>query len=169
MANDPENDLWQFAVRLYGRDGVAPACLRLQDRHGIDIPLLMFAGWLSEKGVTLSPQKAAEARDWVVSWHQEIVCVLRVLRRRLKVAPTLVPPELAEGVRLAIERAELDSEKAELALLARNSQAWRDDGAAAVDPMANLELMFAVMSGPAPTLALRDLEAIAASHPGGTP
>jgi uncharacterized protein (TIGR02444 family) len=159
---DDEADLWQFAVRLYGGEGVADACLRLQDGHGVDIPLLLFAAWLAEKGVTLSPQRATEARDWVRAWQQEVVSTLRALRRRLKNAVSLAPPELAEGVRASIKRAELESEKVELAWLVRNSAAWLEAPAAPVDPMVNLNLMFAVMTGSEEQPGLQDLCVIAA-------
>lgn len=36
-------DLWGFAVSIYGRGGVANACLRLQAAHDADVPLLLFA------------------------------------------------------------------------------------------------------------------------------
>ena len=45
--------LWDWAVAAYGADGVAPACLELQDAAGQNVPLLLWAGWC-----------AAEARYW---------------------------------------------------------------------------------------------------------
>ena len=37
--------LWDWAVAAYGRPGVAPACLDLQDRFEQNVPLLLAAAW----------------------------------------------------------------------------------------------------------------------------
>ncbi|HEX6103216.1 MAG TPA: TIGR02444 family protein, partial [Alphaproteobacteria bacterium] len=48
---------WSFSVALYGRPGVAPACLALQDRFGCDVNLLLFAIWAGRCGVMLGPKE----------------------------------------------------------------------------------------------------------------
>jgi uncharacterized protein (TIGR02444 family) len=38
-----ENNLWSFALTIYQRDAVAPACLDLQEQCQIDVPLMLCA------------------------------------------------------------------------------------------------------------------------------
>ncbi|MFL1876565.1 DUF2390 domain-containing protein, partial [Hansschlegelia beijingensis] len=37
--------LRDFAVATYGGDGVQAACLTLQDAHGLDVNVVLFAAW----------------------------------------------------------------------------------------------------------------------------
>ena len=46
----PSGEFWDFSVTLYGRPGVAPACLELQERRGLDVNVLMFCLWLAQSG-----------------------------------------------------------------------------------------------------------------------
>ena len=50
MARFPDCAFWDFSLEAYARPGVAPACLDLQERHGADVNLLLFACWLSASG-----------------------------------------------------------------------------------------------------------------------
>ena len=45
---------WSFSTEFYGRTGVAPACLVLQDRFGCDVNLLLFALWAARRGAACS-------------------------------------------------------------------------------------------------------------------
>jgi len=42
MALSPADRFWAFSLALYGKPGVAPALLGLQDRLGVDVNLLLF-------------------------------------------------------------------------------------------------------------------------------
>lgn len=42
--------LWNYALRIYGRDPVREICLRLQDHHEADVNLLLFLCWRAGKG-----------------------------------------------------------------------------------------------------------------------
>ena len=42
--------LWDWAVAAYGADGVADACLELQDAAGQNVPLLLWAAWTARTG-----------------------------------------------------------------------------------------------------------------------
>ena len=81
MAETPS--LWQFACRLYARDGVQAALLSLQDDDGVDIPFLLFLLWhgryigaLDRAGVSKYWQRAR-------SWSEELVQPVRRGRRWL--------------------------------------------------------------------------------------
>jgi uncharacterized protein (TIGR02444 family) len=106
--------LWDFAVELYGAPGVAEACLALQDRHGCDVNVVLFAAWMGAvRGDKLSQADMAEAIASVQSWRDEIVRPLRAIRRRLKLGPP-TPNEATVQLRTRIKAAELESERIEL-------------------------------------------------------
>ncbi|MBW8881799.1 MAG: TIGR02444 family protein, partial [Asticcacaulis sp.] len=72
-------ELWDWAVAVYERPGVADACLRLQDAHGQCVPLLLWAAWSGQTDQAVAAEAAAQARSWL-----QIIEPLRMLRRRLK-------------------------------------------------------------------------------------
>ncbi|HET6519133.1 MAG TPA: TIGR02444 family protein, partial [Geminicoccaceae bacterium] len=95
----PRCPFWTWSVEVYGRDGVAAACLELQDRHGLDVNLLLLACWLAAAhgraldGATLARARAASGR-----WQAEVVRPLRAARRALKAQlATAAPGEVAHG------------------------------------------------------------------------
>ena len=115
----PHSDFWDFSVTLYGRPGVAPACLPLQERHGLDVNALMFCLWLAASG--RGPAARApldEAFDRAEAWHAEIVRNLRALRKRLKSPVGPADPALAQALRARIQKIEIDAEHIEQLTLA---------------------------------------------------
>ncbi len=50
---DPGSGFESYAAALYGRPGVAEACLELQERVGADVNLVLLACWLAARGVRL--------------------------------------------------------------------------------------------------------------------
>jgi len=101
--------LWRFALGLYGRPGVAPACLSLQDRHGVDIPLLLAAIWHGASGRGRLP--ASRARAWRArarEWRHAIV-PLRAARTAIRAAAKADPAIMR--LRKSILAAELAAEK----------------------------------------------------------
>ncbi|EWY38195.1 hypothetical protein N825_14910 [Skermanella stibiiresistens SB22] len=137
-----EDGLWRFALDLYGRPGVGEACLSLQDRHGCDVTILLFAAWAgAERGVTLDEADLDTARSAVGAWHDEVVRPLRAIRRRLKQGPPPAPNERTGALRARLQAVEIESERIELEVLAgclpdRPS----DPGAAREAALANLTL-----------------------------
>ncbi|MFC0267702.1 TIGR02444 family protein [Kushneria aurantia] len=107
-------DLWRFALDLYAAEGVAAACLRLQDDAGIDVCELLWRCWLAHGG--LQPAAAAQsALDEVRRWQQQMTAPLRDRRRRLK--PLAADNPQLEPLREHLKRAELESEKQALTML----------------------------------------------------
>ncbi len=153
-ASSPGDRLWAFAVDLYARDGVADACLALQDDHGLDTPMLLFAAWAgAEGGLALSAGQLAQAAGGVSGWQDEVIAGLRALRRRLKAGPPPAPNPATEALRDAVKRAELAAERIELDELARIASPWLaagggDDAATAVGR--NLDACLAVATGRRP-------------------
>ena len=128
----PDHPFWDFSLDLYARDGVAPACLALQDRHGIDVNVLLFCVWLGRAGhPALDDRAMAELTDKVADWHQEIVRELRRIRRLLKEALGPVPENLQKALRRRVQKIELEAEHVEQLVLAAGSADRARQGPAA--------------------------------------
>lgn len=82
--SERDGSFWAFSLEVYGRPGVAPACLALQDRHGLDVNLLLFCCWAARQSVALDRRTLAAAEAAVAGWRNQVVKPLRGLRRRLK-------------------------------------------------------------------------------------
>ena len=50
MAASSPEPFWDYSLALYGRPGVEACCLRLQDRLGVDVNLLLLCCWLAARG-----------------------------------------------------------------------------------------------------------------------
>jgi uncharacterized protein (TIGR02444 family) len=127
-APGPDFPFWSFSVELYGRPGVAPACLALQDRFGCDVNLLLLALWAGRCGVALGPEDFARLDAAAAPWRTGVVEPIRSVRRRLKSESLGAAPELAEACRQALLKAELEAERAAQEQLAR-TLAWPVPGA----------------------------------------
>lgn len=120
---DLDNALWRFVLPFYGRDGVSPACLTLQDKIGVDVNIVLFAAFAQvERGITLDEQDLAAADQLVQGWRTEVIQPLRRVRNRMKSGPSPAPSPATEGLRNRIKAAELEGEQVALAALA----AWLD-------------------------------------------
>ncbi|MFG1426116.1 TIGR02444 family protein [Roseixanthobacter glucoisosaccharinicivorans] len=110
-----DQSLKAFALDLYGRAGVAPACLRLQEKTALNVNLLLFAAWFGAcLRRELSPQTAAAAQERVEAWHREIVLPLRAVRRRLKTGPHPAPTAQTGALRGTVQGVEIGAELIEL-------------------------------------------------------
>ena len=112
------DDFPSFAEALYARTGVEQACLDLQDRRGLDVPVLLHACWLGSRARVLRAAESAAVVWKTMAWRNEVVRPLRRARRRLKAGLENMPRELSEPVRQQVKAAELAAERALLALLA---------------------------------------------------
>lgn len=105
--------LWEFALALYSSPGVEETALYLQDTHGANVNILLWAAWLEARSVPLSQGLLQGAESAIVDWDREVVRVLRDLRRRLKGEEAALVKEL----RSSVKAAELLSERQCLSLL----------------------------------------------------
>jgi uncharacterized protein (TIGR02444 family) len=152
--------LWTFAVALYARDGVAEACLALQDGFGMDVSLLLFAAWTgADAGLALTPEQARFAVQRSSEWRSEVVAVLRSLRRLLKAGPAPAPSPATDDLREAVKGVELAAERIELAWLERIAETFSKDGTGAPagrgDPAMNLALCFETAAARPPNAEAR--------------
>lgn len=110
-AGRPSNPFWDFSLALYGRPGVAPALLGLQDRRGVDVNLLLYCCWMGSGGQLLSRADLAAARDVGLVWQQEIVHPIRAARRRLKLGFPGLNAEAVEALRRRLGDIEIEAER----------------------------------------------------------
>lgn len=113
-----DNGLWPFSLAVYGRPGVAEACLSLQDRHGLDVNLLLFCCWAGSCGRALDQAGLAAAEMAVATWRNQVVRPLRALRRRMKREWAGFDSVEVEALRQRLKAAELEAERLEQSRLA---------------------------------------------------
>jgi uncharacterized protein (TIGR02444 family) len=111
---------WNFSLELYAGDGVAEACLDLQERRGCDVNILLFCCWLGASGrPTLTADRLRAILKASDVWQAEVVRPLRAVRRLLKDRPwPEALPETVDAVRRRVADAELAAEHAEQIKLA---------------------------------------------------
>lgn len=116
----PDHPFWDFSLDVYGREDVANACLALQERHGVDVNVLLFCVWLGRAGhPPLDAAAVAELTDKVADWHTEIVRELRRIRRLLKEALGPIPENLQKAMRRRVQKIEIEAEHVEQLMLAK--------------------------------------------------
>lgn len=77
------NPFWEFSLKVYDRDGAAPACLALQDSKGLDVNMLLFCCWAGSYGHGLQASEIERLIAAVRPWRTDVVEPLRKLRRQL--------------------------------------------------------------------------------------
>jgi len=117
FAGGPEG-FWEFSVEVYARPGVAPACLRLQDRDGLDVNLVLFAIWAGGARGALTAAELARAVEVSLRWREGVVGPLRSARRALKAPDVPVEVAGAATLRTRVKAAELSAEKLQQHMLA---------------------------------------------------
>jgi uncharacterized protein (TIGR02444 family) len=122
----PANPFWDYALELYRREGVEAACLELQQRHGLDVNVVLFCCWLARRGIGMDEAAIGRIAEAAEAWQEEFVRPLRAVRSRLKAALTRPRPgsivarwpELAAALRQRVLALEIDGERLEQLLLA---------------------------------------------------
>lgn len=115
MSDFLPHPFWNFSLELYGAEGVAEACLDLQDRRGCDVNVLLFCCWLAASGrPTLTADRLRAILKASDAWQTDVVKPLRAIRRKLKDGTWAgALPETVEAVRRRVADAELAAEHAE--------------------------------------------------------
>jgi uncharacterized protein (TIGR02444 family) len=113
--SDGSDSLSGFALELYRREGVADACLSLQNRHDLDVNLVLFAAFIGAvRRQELTAADLDQAHHRVDAWHLEVVQPLRAVRQRLKTGPAPAPGEATTALRGKLARLEIEAEIIEL-------------------------------------------------------
>lgn len=105
---------WQHVLSSYGRPGVGPACVLLQDVLGVDVLVMLHLGYVCKKHKLTLPETQVEAADAVVrDWRNLVVQPLRAARRA-------IPKEdpVTRSLRASIQQVELEAEQYALVMLA---------------------------------------------------
>jgi uncharacterized protein (TIGR02444 family) len=139
---------WRFSLAVYGRAGVDQACLALQERHGLDVNLLLLAVWGGQTGCALGRDDMAVLAGRVAEWQAQVVQPLRAVRVWLKTQQS-APAEAAADLREGVKQQELAGEQVEQALLydaVRDGTVGQPASAGARLAMANLSAYFAWLS-----------------------
>jgi len=158
-SESPPDALWRFAVDFYARPGVAAACLALQDRHGFDVILILFACWVGASGRgRLTAADLAAAVALAEPWRRAVIAPLRAVRRHLKDSGE------AADLYQTVKAAELAAEHRALDRLAALAPASAPATAPVADALANLSLYLGAGAGPE-AAALR-LALATPIHPG---
>jgi uncharacterized protein (TIGR02444 family) len=108
-AREQARALWSFSLATYDSPGVAAACIALQDRHDLDVNILLFCCWAGARGHALTKGKIKRLQEGVADWQQEVVRPLRRVRRRLKSEPS----DSAQDLRARLLDLEIESERLE--------------------------------------------------------
>lgn len=121
MSTLPDHPAWGFVISLYGAPEVAPACLELQERHGIDVTLMLFCLWRGVvSGEPLTPHLAS-LMETAAIWRSSTVLPIRTARQWLK-STSAADPALACLYKTVLS-AEIECEHAELLALANQMDA----------------------------------------------
>lgn len=117
VAADPAG-LWDWSLGVYARDGVAAAAIRLQDRAGLDVNLLLWCLWAGVvRRSDVGAAGVAAAVAAVGRWPEEVVRPLRAARRALK-GYAHPDPALVAALRERVAADEFAAEQGQQRLLA---------------------------------------------------
>jgi len=134
---------WAFTLATYPREGVKEAVLRLQDRRGADVNLLLFCCWVAADGRgRLAAEALARADAAADAWRRAVTLRLRAVRDDIRGEADLWALEGAAAVREKVLAAEIESERVTQGLLERQAPEPRADAGAperAADAAASLE------------------------------
>ncbi|MDX1580955.1 MAG: TIGR02444 family protein [Alphaproteobacteria bacterium] len=107
-SGETANPFWTFSLRLYGLDGVASACLALQDRFGADVNLVLYALWRVEQGAgAWGGAECRAAMASVAPLSRQVIQPLRAVRK------SLAKEGEEAALREAVKNLELEAEKLE--------------------------------------------------------
>lgn len=139
MSGSADTGFWDFSLRVYAHDGVAEACLGLQDRHGADVNLVLYCCWIAATG---RGALGTEDLDKLVAltgpWQKTVIQPLRQVRRGLKELGEDEMPA-AETLRQDVQKIELAAEKIEQDMLAAAASELEAGNADKPDPRREAE------------------------------
>lgn len=126
------------------------ACLHLQNRHDLDVNLVLFAAFVgAERGHSLTASNLKAARARVDAWHREVVRPLRAVRKRLKTGPPPAPDGITAHLRRWIQQVEIEAELIELDELGALISDWESvpaSGSAAQSAAAAIDAVVQAIS-----------------------
>lgn len=79
-----QESFWDYSCRVYAYPQVSATCLALQNEHGLDVNLLLFAVWHGRSRGMLDTQTRDAALSFSAKWSDAVVRSLRTARTWLK-------------------------------------------------------------------------------------
>lgn len=108
MPNEAQN-FWNFSLQLYNQEGVATACLELQDAYGLDVNLILFCFWHGSAYAEVEQELLQDVIELSSEWRAHVVQPLRRARTWMKL--NSIPSEEFNSLREGIKANELMAEK----------------------------------------------------------
>jgi uncharacterized protein (TIGR02444 family) len=125
MPNKPQN-FWKFSLELYDREGVAAACLALQEEYQLDVNLLLFCYWYGSNFGVIETELLRQVIDFSAEWRRHVVQPLRDARNWMKLNGD--NNEQFQLVRAGIKTEELAAEKYQQERLASIASTFSSTG-----------------------------------------
>lgn len=164
----PDCAFWDFSLALYAQPDIESLCLMLQKDFGLDVNLVLLAGWTACRGVQLEPDLAARLRSIGEDYQTTVMQPFRTARRGLKHwGEAAALGDLVAGQRRRLRVIELDLEHLEQLRLAALVETCQPTNGTSdtVTLRANLEALYPGIL--LPETALTSLvEKVAALRPG---
>ncbi|MGY8996054.1 MAG: TIGR02444 family protein [Alphaproteobacteria bacterium] len=131
---------WSFTLEVYGRQGVQPSVIHLQDDRGVDVNLLLYAMWTASLGLPAFDKARAQGlADAVEAWRETAIEPLRAVRTALRGGVAHAPEDETEAERVEQVIIETETPDAE----------GREAGTASPDDVAaNLASVMALNDAP---------------------
>jgi len=103
---------WRFSLAFYREEGVADACIVLQEQSSADVNLLLYLLWQARSCRAFAASDVQLIEEKIAPWRTTTVVPLRIVRRSLKDhRPDLVDAGTGEAFRNRIKAAELEAER----------------------------------------------------------
>lgn len=83
QSDELDNALWHFATHFYAKPNIADFLLTLQDKHGLDINLMLLMLYLDQQKQSIDKTQLMHIMEHSKVW-QEKAAAMRALRRSLK-------------------------------------------------------------------------------------
>jgi uncharacterized protein (TIGR02444 family) len=103
--NTESNPFWEFSLALYAQEGVAAACLLLQESEDVDVNVMLYLCWWSWQGRALMAADLVAVEAAITDWRRDVVLPIRLLRRGLRGYPDI------GSTRALVQQAELEAER----------------------------------------------------------
>ena len=115
MPNKPQK-FWTFSLELYDAEGVAAACLELQDAYQLDVNLILFCFWHGSAYGKIDQELLQNIIKLSIEWRSGVVQPLRSARSWMKLNSN--PSDQFKSLRERIKADELMAEKFQIERIA---------------------------------------------------
>lgn len=106
-----ETPFWRFSLKVYADPRVERALLRLQDRDGLDVNMVLLCAYAGHHGARFTEAALESLVAHATAWRQSAVEPLRSARRALKHDVGAVSAVQSRNLRRLVKEAELEAER----------------------------------------------------------